>query len=50
MVERKFEGIAHVIADHGRRPAEGGDKTDPDRIRGSRGVSQGNSRCAREPK
>ena len=32
MVERELEGIAHVVADHGGRAAEGRDKADLDSV------------------
>jgi nucleoside-diphosphate-sugar epimerase len=32
MIEREFEGVAHVAADHGRRTAERTDKADLDAL------------------
>ena len=49
MIERELERIAHVVADHSGRAAEGRDKADLDGVRRDRGLRQRQSRDARQP-
>ena len=49
MIQRQLERVAHVVADHSGRAAEGRDKADLDGVAGGCGLRQRQNCCACQP-